>query len=96
MLVLYGQASGLPAPLALSSLAAKALFVTRPSVLHYTVTREELEEVSSDLFANIANGALKIRLHATYPLSQAVKAQDDLEGRKTTGSTVFIPDALYK
>jgi len=95
MFVSYGQSSGAPAPIATSSLAAKALFLTRPSLLHYTAKREELEEVSSDLFANVANGALKIRVHATYPLSQAAKAQDDLEGRKTTGSTVFLPDALF-
>jgi len=93
MLVSYGQSSGPPAPIATGQLAMKALFLTRPSVLHYTGKREELEEAASDLFANIANGALKVRLHATYPLSQAAKAQDDLLGRKTTGSTVFVPDA---
>lgn len=96
MLVSFGQASGAPAPVATSSLAVKSLFLTRPSLMDYTVKREELEEISSDLFATVAKGALKIRVHATYPLSQAAKAQDDLEGRKTTGSTVFLPDALFK
>jgi NADPH2:quinone reductase len=96
MLVLYGQSSGPPEPIPVSALAARSLFVTRPSLMHYTQTREELEEVSSDVFANVANGVLKIRVHATYPLSQVAKAHDDLEGRKTTGSTVFIPDSLCK
>jgi NADPH2:quinone reductase len=96
MLVLYGESSGLPEPIPVSALAARSLFVTRPSVLDYTQTREELEEVSSDVFANVANGVLKTRVHATYPLSQVAKAHDDLEGRKTTGSTVFIPDSLCK
>lgn len=96
MLVSYGQSSGPPAPIAVGQLAMKALFLTRPSVLHYTGKPSDLEEAASDLFANIANGALKVRLHATYPLSQAAKAQDDLLARKTTGSTVFIPDALFK
>lgn len=96
MLVSYGQSSGPPAPLAVGVLGMKALFLTRPSVLHYTAKREDLEEVASDVFANIASGALKVRMHATYPLSQAAKAQDDLLARKTTGSTVFVPDALFK
>lgn len=96
MLVLYGQSSGAPDPMPPSALAAKSLFLTRPSLLHYTVKREELEEVSADLFAAVAKGVLKVRVHAIYPLSQAAKAQDDLEGRKTMGSTVFVPDALFK
>ena len=62
--------------------------------MHYTQTPEELEEISRDVFANIANGVLKIRIHGVYPLSQVAKAHDDLEGRKTTGSTVFVPDGL--
>ncbi|KAG0569661.1 hypothetical protein M758_6G102100 [Ceratodon purpureus] len=96
MLVLYGQASGPPEPVPVFALAARSLFLTRPILMHYTRTREELEEVSNDVFANVANGVLKIRVHGVYPLSQAAKAHEDLEGRKTTGSTVFIPDSLYK
>ena len=96
MLVLYGQASGPPEPVPVFALAARSLFLTRPILMHYTRTREELEEVSNDVFANVANGVLKIRVHGVYPLSQAAKAHKDLEGRKTTGSTVFIPDSLYK
>lgn len=96
MLVSYGQASGLPEPVPLPTLSLKSLYITRPSLLHYTAKREELEEISNDVFANVANGVLKTRVHATYPLSQAAKGQADLEGRKTTGSTVFVPDALFK
>lgn len=96
MLVVYGQASGTPDPIPLSAIAAKSLFISRPSLIHYTLKREELEETASDLFANVANGVLKAHVHAVYPLSQAAKAQADLEGRKTTGSTVFTPDSLMK
>lgn len=96
MLVVYGQASGPPDPIPISALAAKSLSITRQSLFHYIQTREELEEISSDVFANVANGVLKISVHAVYPLSQVAKAHDDLEGRKTTGSTVFVPDGLFK
>jgi NADPH2:quinone reductase len=94
MLVLYGQASGPPEPIPVTAIASKSLFISRPSLMHYTMTRKELEEIAGDLFANVANGVLKVRVHAIYPLSQAAKAHEDLEGRKTTGSTVFVPDSV--
>ncbi|CAN0902329.1 Quinone oxidoreductase 1 [Linum grandiflorum] len=90
-MVVFGQSSGTPDPIPLSALAPKCLFLTRPSLMMYTVTREELLETAADVFANMASGALKVRVNHTYPLSEAAKAHSDLESRKTSGSVVLIP-----
>lgn len=94
--VSFGQSSGPLDPIPISALASKSLFLTRPSLFHYTVTREELEEVSGAVLANVASGVLKIRVNHTYPLSQVAQAHADLEARKTTGSIVLIPDGVKK
>ncbi|KAK7405449.1 hypothetical protein VNO78_06752 [Psophocarpus tetragonolobus] len=90
-MVSFGQSSGSPDPVPLSSLAAKSLFLTRPSLMQYVVTRDELLETAGELFANVASGVLKVRVNHTYPLSEAAKAHEDLENRKTSGSIVLIP-----
>lgn len=90
-MVSFGQSSGSPDPVPLSSLAAKSLFLTRPTLFQYVVTRDELLEAAGELFANVASGALKVRVNHTYPLSEAAKAHEDLENRKTSGSVVLIP-----
>ncbi|KAL5073355.1 hypothetical protein RYX36_012339 [Vicia faba] len=90
-MVSFGQSSGSPDPVPLSALAAKALFLTRPSLFQYVVTRDELLEAAGELFANVASGVLKVRVNHTYPLSEAAKAHEDLENRKTSGSVVLIP-----
>ncbi|KAK7325046.1 hypothetical protein VNO77_29087 [Canavalia gladiata] len=90
-MISFGQSSGRPDPVPLSSLATKSLFLTRPSLMHYNVTRDELLEAAGEVFANVASGALKVRVNHTYPLSEAAKAHEDLENRKTTGSIVLIP-----
>jgi len=92
-MVLFGQSSGVPDPVPLSALAVKSLFLTRPSLMQYIVTREQLLEASGELFANIASGVLRVRVNHKYPLSQAAEAHADLENRRTTGSVVLIPDA---
>lgn len=92
-IVLFGQSSGTPDPVPLSALAVKSLFLTRPSLMQYTATRDELLEASGELFANIASGVLQVRVNHKYPLSQAAQAHTDLENRRTTGSVVLIPDA---
>ncbi|XP_052174327.1 uncharacterized protein LOC127789438 isoform X2 [Diospyros lotus] len=91
-MVNFGQSSGLPDPVPLSALAAKSLFLTRPSVMQYTATRDQLLHSAGEVFANIASGVLRVRVNHTYPLSQAAQAHDDLESRKTSGSIVLIPD----
>ncbi|XP_061358570.1 uncharacterized protein LOC133302766 [Gastrolobium bilobum] len=90
-MVNFGQSSGTPDPVPLSSLATKSLFLTRPSLMQYVATRDELLETAGELFANVASGVLKVRVNHTYPLSEAAKAHEDLENRKTSGSVVLIP-----
>jgi NADPH2:quinone reductase len=94
--VSFGQSSGPLDPIPISALASKSLFLTRPSLFHYTVTREDLEEVSGAVLANVASGVLKIRVNHTYPLSQVAQAHADIEARKTSGSIVLIPDGVKK
>lgn len=93
-MVSFGQSSGAIDPVPLSALAVKSLFLTRPSMMHYTATRDELLESAGEVFANVASGVLRVRLNHTYPLSQAGQAHADLEARKTSGSVVLIPDGV--
>ncbi|XP_055831433.1 uncharacterized protein LOC129900474 [Solanum dulcamara] len=91
-MVSFGQSSGSPDPVPLSALAVKSLFLTRPTMMHYTITRDELLETAGEVFANAASGVLRVRINHTYPLSQAAQAHADLENRKTSGSVILIPD----
>lgn len=92
MLALFGGASGPVPPFDLQRLnAAGSLFVTRPTLAHYTRDRAELLWRSGDIMNAIADGTLHIRIGASYPLAQAEQAHRDLEGRKTTGSIVLLP-----
>ncbi|MEN8197026.1 MAG: zinc-binding dehydrogenase, partial [Pseudomonadota bacterium] len=68
-----------------------SLFLTRPSLMDYTAKREDLVAAAGELFDVVGKGAVKIEVNQTYPLKDAAQAHRDLEGRKTTGSTVFIP-----
>ncbi|KAL5569864.1 hypothetical protein UlMin_026439 [Ulmus minor] len=90
-MVSFGQSSGIPDPVPLSAIATKSLFLTRPTLMHYAGTRDELVETAGEVFANVASGVLRVRVNHTYPLSQAAQAHADLEGRKTSGSVVLIP-----
>jgi len=89
MLVLYGAASGPVPPVELPRLNAKSLFLTRPTLVHYTVTREELLGRARDLFGWIADGKLDVRIGGRYPLEDARRAQEDLEARRTTGKLLL-------
>ncbi|XP_076923332.1 uncharacterized protein LOC143585429 [Bidens hawaiensis] len=93
-IVSFGQSSGTPDPVPVSALAAKSLFLTRPSLVHYTAKRDELLETAGEVFENIASGVLRVRVNHKYPLSQAAQAHLDIENRKTTGSVVLIPDGV--
>jgi NADPH2:quinone reductase len=91
-LVLFGGSSGAVPPFDLIKLSQKgSLFVTRPTLAHYTLTREELEWRASEVLGAIAKGNLKLRIHKNYPLAEAAQAHRDLEGRKTTGKLLLTP-----
>jgi len=91
-MVTFGQSSGSVPPLELGVLAAKgSLFLTRPSLMTYTEKQEDLLAHSNDLLDVVQRGAVKITIGQTYPLSEASVAHRDLEGRKTTGSTILLP-----
>jgi NADPH2:quinone reductase len=92
LFVSFGNASGPVPPFEPGILAAKgSLFFTRPSLMAYTATREDLLASAKALFAVVESGAVKIEIHQTYPLKDAAAAHRDLEARKTTGSTVLLP-----
>jgi len=91
MMVLFGGSSGAVPPFDLIQLSQKgSLFVTRPTLGHYTATREELESRSAAVFGMIAAGTLKLRVEHKYPLSEVQQAHRDLESRKTTGKLLLI------
>jgi NADPH:quinone reductase len=91
-LVLYGAASGPVPPLDPQRLAAGgSLFLTRPTLVHYIVTRQELLSRADDLFRWIAEGTLTVRVGGRYPLDQAARAHEDLAARRTTGKLILLP-----
>jgi NADPH:quinone reductase len=91
-MVLFGGASGAVSPFDPIALSQKgSLFVTRPSLLHYIATRQELEHRSSDVFNMIVAGKLKLRVGHVYKLEEVQQAHRDLEGRKTTGKILLVP-----
>jgi NADPH:quinone reductase len=91
MMVLFGGSSGAVPPFDLIGLSQKSLYVTRPKLGDYTITREELVERASSVFGMISGGKLKLRVEHTYPLGEAQRAHRELEGRKTTGKLLLIP-----
>ena len=92
MMVSYGNASGKVPPFDLSILMMKgSLFLTRPTLVTYTATREDLEKGCAELFDVVRKSIVKIEVKQTYPLKDAAAAHRDLEARKTSGSTVLLP-----
>jgi NADPH2:quinone reductase len=92
LLVLFGQSSGVVPPFELNRLnSLGSLFVTRPSLAHYTRERAELEERAGAVLGAVGDGSLKVRIGARFPLARAADAQRALEGRATTGKVLLIP-----
>lgn len=92
MMVLFGQSSGPIEPFDPQVLAQKgSLFLTRPTIGHYTATRGELLERAGQVLGLVASGALAVRIGHELPLTKAVEAHRDLEGRRTTGKVLLIP-----
>ena len=90
VMVTFGNASGSVPPVDLGKLKG-TLSVTRPSLPPYTTPRESLVATANDLFDIVKSGKVKIDVNQRYPLKDAAHAHRDLESRKTTGSTVFVP-----
>ncbi len=91
-LVLYGQASGPVPPFDPAVLSAKgSLFLTRPTLGHYTADRASLEKRAGDVLGWIAAGKLTLRMEHNFALRDAAKAHASLEGRQTTGKVLLIP-----
>jgi NADPH2:quinone reductase len=92
MLVVFGNGSGPVAAFDLNLLAQKgSLFVTRPTLMTYTAKRADLVASAEELFDVVRSGKVRIEVNQTYALKDAKQAHIDLEGRKTTGSTVLLP-----
>ena len=91
-LVLFGGSSGAVPAFDLIKLSQKgSLYITRPTLVSYIATREELDWRATDVLGMIVSGDLNLRIHKEYPLAEAAQAHRDLEGRKTTGKLLLIP-----
>jgi NADPH2:quinone reductase len=91
-MVSFGNASGAVPPFEPGILGANgSLYLTRPSLMHYTRTAKELQETADDLFGVVASGAVKIAVNQRFELADAKKAHEALHSRNTTGATVLIP-----
>jgi NADPH2:quinone reductase len=90
-LALFGQSSGPVAAFDPARLSQKGNFLTRPSLAHYSQTREELLWRSGEVFGAVASGKLRVRIDREVPLRDAAEAHRLLEGRKTTGKLLLVP-----
>ncbi len=91
-MALFGGSSGAVPPLDPMRLENMgSLYLTRPSIRHYTATRDELVGRADELFARIADGTLDVRIGARFPLAGAADAHRALEGRRTTGKVLVLP-----
>lgn len=94
LMVSYGNASGPVPPVAPLLLNQKgSLFLTRPTLAHHCVDRDELMWRAGDVLNWVRSGALQLQIEKTYPLSQAAQAHIDLESRRTSGKLLLIPEA---
>ena len=92
LLALFGQSSGSVPPFDAALLAQKgSLYLTRPSLAQYALTREELLWRAGDVLNWIKTGELKLRVEKTFPLGEAAEAHTQLEGRATTGKILLLP-----
>jgi NADPH:quinone reductase len=92
LLALFGGSSGPVPAFDLIQLSSKgSLFITRPTLWHYVATRQELEWRAGEVLGAVASGELKLRMEHMYPLSDAGRAQSDMENRKTTGKILLEP-----
>jgi NADPH2:quinone reductase len=92
MLVLYGQSSGPVPPFDPQLLNRKgSLYLTRPTISHYTATRDELLSRANEVLGWVADGSLRVWIDRELPLDRAAEAQQLLESRVTKGKVVLLP-----
>ena len=92
VLVVYGTSSGPTPPLEIPRLnSGGSLYVTRPTVVHYTATRDELRARTDEVFGWVASEQLRVSIGGRYPLADAARAHQDLESRRTTGKLLLFP-----
>lgn len=92
LMVSFGNASGPVPPFEITTLAGKgSLYVTRPTLVTYTAKRNDLVNSAKALFEMVTSGKVKVEVPQTYALKDAARAHEDLEARKTTGSTLLLP-----
>ncbi|MFC4534001.1 quinone oxidoreductase family protein [Sphaerisporangium dianthi] len=92
LLALYGASSGAVPPFDPQRLnAGGSLYITRPTLAHYAATREELLGRAEEVLGWVASGELNVHIGGRYPLAEAKRAHDDLEGRRTTGKLLLLP-----
>ena len=92
-LVSFGQASGDVGARSIDELARRSVTLSRPNYAHYTDTAEKLAAQSSRLFAALRSGAVVAAAPRVFPLADVAQAHAELEGRRTTGAIVLVPDA---
>ncbi|NLR75943.1 quinone oxidoreductase family protein [Leeia aquatica] len=92
LMVSFGNASGAVPAIEPGVLSSKgSLYLTRPTLGHYTGTREALLAGAAALFFAVEQGQIKLAIHQRYPLAEVAKAHEDLAARRTTGSSVLLP-----
>jgi NADPH:quinone reductase len=92
VLVVYGTSSGPTPPLEIPRLnSGGSLYVTRPTVVHYTANREELRARTDELFGWVASGQLRVSIGGRFLLADVTRAHQDLESRRTTGKLLLFP-----
>lgn len=92
LMVSFGNSSGKVTPFDIGILSQKgSLYLTRPTLATYTVTRADLEATANEVFEIIRQGKVKVEVRHIYPLAEAERVHRDLEGRRTIGSIVMIP-----
>lgn len=92
LMVSFGNASGSPAPFDLQELSQRgSLFITRPSLMAYVATPEEMQSCADAVFERVLDGILMVNIQQRYPLAEVQRAHAELEARRTVGSSLLIP-----
>ena len=92
LMVSFGNASGPVPAFSLDELVSRgSLFITRPTLFAYAATRKELEDMSADLFQMVGSGKIDVEVRQRYQLADVARAHQELEARKTTGSSILLP-----